>query len=60
MNPRCLGCGKVIAIEKERTVYKCDCRTVNTVQAMVDMRKLRESGKLPGILIKSGKLLKEV
>ncbi len=44
MNPRCLGCGKVIAIEKGKTVYRCDCRVVNTVQAMKDMRKLRESG----------------
>ncbi|OQA13821.1 MAG: hypothetical protein BWY64_03478 [bacterium ADurb.Bin363] len=42
MNPKCLGCGKVIVIEKGKTVYRCDCRTVNTVQAMKDMRKLRE------------------
>ncbi|MEQ8168903.1 MAG: hypothetical protein ABRQ38_08410 [Candidatus Eremiobacterota bacterium] len=45
MNPRCLGCGKIIVTDK--AIYRCKCGTVNTVRAMTDMRKLRESGK-PG------------
>jgi hypothetical protein len=46
MNTKCLGCGKVIAIQEGKTTYKCICRTVNNLQAMKDVRKLREFSKL--------------
>ncbi len=49
MNLRCLGCGKIVVTDK--AIYGCKCGTVNTVRAMADMRKLRESGK-PGKVTK--------